>query len=122
MPKSAPNPKGLQEAAKRYMAEPITFTRDDGTPVQQTQVPEVTRQHLESARKGFLQQIASSDDFATRMDEAVGRGDKDAVVALAKEAGLPRDMKFSVVDIDPDFRCTCRGCIFGICCSCSLSW
>jgi hypothetical protein len=113
-------PDELEKAAKRRLQEPPSFTREDGSPVEPEDVPADTRKKLETARRGYLKRIAEQPDFAKRMSEAIDREDKEAVKALAKDAGLPREIKFSVDKVSANWSCSCSGCLFGFCCRCAL--
>jgi hypothetical protein len=116
-----PTPEAVMQAARNHLKEPPAFTREDGTGVDPNEVPADTRGKLESARRGFLSHIAETHDFARRMSEAIERQDRQGVVALAKEAGLPREMTFRVTGLEADFSCTCSGCISGHCCGCVIT-
>jgi hypothetical protein len=110
----------LQKAAKRKVDQPPTFTREDGTVIDAGEIPAETRKKLEAARRGYLKHIAEKPDFATRMSEAIDREDHDAVVKLAKEAGLPKEMDFRVDKVSANWFCSCSGCLFGFCCKCEF--
>jgi hypothetical protein len=121
MPITPPNPRGIQEAARRLITEGPTFTREDGSRERREEVPEEIRNQLEAAHRGVLSHIADSLEVAQRLEEAVRRDDKNAVGAVMREAGVPREGKFTVVEIRSDFYCSCRFCMFGHCCSCTIS-
>ena len=116
-----PTPKAVMEAARKHLKDPPAFTREDGTGVEASEVPADTRGKLESARHGFLSHIAETPDFARRMSDAIERQDRPAVVALAKESGLPREMTFKVTGLEADFSCSCSGCLGGHCCGCVIT-
>jgi hypothetical protein len=113
-------PEELQKAAKRRMAEPPTFTREDGTPVEPDAVPPDTRKKLETARQGYLKHLAEKPDFAKRMSDAIDSEDHHAVSTLAKEVGLPPEMNFRVDKLSANWFCSCSGCLFGFCCRCEF--
>jgi hypothetical protein len=113
-------PEDVQKVAKRHMDEPPEFTREDGSPVDPDELPKDTRKELEKARRGYLKHIADKPDAARKMSDAMEREDRKAIEDLAKEAGLPREMKFRVEQISSNWFCECSGCLFGFCCRCRL--
>jgi hypothetical protein len=95
------NPQGLMQAARRG--------RD-------------TQARVLAAADAFRAQVASSDDFARRLDEAVMRENREAILALVKEVGMPDEAEVSVLDLDADRRIRIEICIFGYCVSITIEW
>src|SRR5688572_4731457 len=119
-----PTPENVQQAARRVLQEPPRFVREGGGAVTADEIPEDTRRQLERARRGFLDRVASNPGVARRLSEAIDREDRGAVSKVIQDIpGMPKDMTFTVTDLVADnFRCSCSGCLFGICCECTLSF
>ena len=79
--KDSLNPGGLMKAARR--------ARD---PQARTQ----------AAVDGILSLLTHSEVFAAQFDEAVAREDKDMILSLVAEAGVPEDIEVTINELDPD--------------------
>jgi ribosomal protein L16 Arg81 hydroxylase len=97
----AVNPQGLMKAARRG--------RD-------------TQARVIAAAEALRAQIAASEDFARRFDEAVMRQNHRAILALVDEVGLPDEAEVRVLDLDADRRIRIEICVFGVCVSITIEW
>jgi len=123
MPKTEPNPRGLQEAANQLrLAKESPYVREDGQQVSVEAVPAKARERLDAARSALIDRISSDYEFAEKIDAAVRAEDAEATVRVVREAGVPSDIELKVVEIEADARWVIRGCIFGFCCSCTFTW
>lgn len=99
--KDALNPDGLMEAA--------TSERDQNTRAQ-------------AAAESLRSQLESSKEFAARFDEAVMREDRDTILGLIAEAGVPDDVEVTIVELDPDRMIEIKFCFWKICISVRFTW
>jgi hypothetical protein len=66
--------------------------------------------------------LADSEPFAAQFDEAVMREDKDAILRLIAEAGVPEDIEVTIEELDADRSITLKFCIWVVCISLTISW
>ncbi len=86
--KDSLNPGGLMEAARRASGP-------------------------RGAVEKLLSQLASSEEFAARFDEAVMREDKDTILGLIAEAGARDDIKVTIENLDGDRQIGIQYCWAG---------
>lgn len=77
---------------------------------------------VHAAANALRSHLAHSEEFAAQFDEAVRREDRDAILALAGEAGVPEDAKVTIEAIDPDRMIELKICIWVICISIRIEW
>jgi hypothetical protein len=56
----------------------------------------------QAAAERLRAQLAGSKRFAARFDEAVMREDRDQILALVAETGVPDDVSVAIAELDPD--------------------
>lgn len=81
-----------------------------------------TQARVLAATEALRAQIAGSEAFAKRLDEAVMRENRKAILALVDEVGLPDEAKVRILDLDADRRIRIEVCIFGHCASITIEW
>jgi hypothetical protein len=81
-----------------------------------------TQARVVAAAEAFRAQVATSDEFARRLDEAVMQENHRAILALVEEVGLPDEAQVRVVDLDADRRIRIEICVFGYCVSITIEW
>lgn len=118
MPQSSPNPKGLQTAVERALSGRHTFIKQ----VAEEDIPDEVRERLQSEFENLARQVITSEDLATRIDEAVRNEDSEQVLRTLRQTGLSQDVGVAVDGINADARISLRLCIFGFCLSCDCSW
>jgi hypothetical protein len=73
-------------------------------------------------REAFRTQLASSEEFAQRFDEAVMRQNHRAILALVDEVGLPKEAEVRILELDPDRKIRLEICIFAHCVSVTFEY
>jgi hypothetical protein len=76
----------------------------------------------QAAADVLLSHLAHSEAFAAQFDEAVMREDKDRILALIAEAGVPDEVEVTIVDLDPDRSLSIRFCVWVFCVTVTFSW
>jgi hypothetical protein len=95
------NPRGLMEAARGSLE---------------------TQSRLESEVRALGSQLAESEEFASRFDEAVMNEDRETVLRLVREAGVSEEAEVTIQELDPDRRIRIEICILSWCIRCSCEW
>jgi hypothetical protein len=75
-----------------------------------------------SAMEALRSQIANSEEFARRLDEAIMRQNHRAIITLIEEVGLPSEAEVQVLELDPDRKFVLRICFLGHCLTISLTY
>jgi hypothetical protein len=70
----------------------------------------------------LMLQVSSDENLAIEINEAVRDTDEERLIALLRRGGISDDVEVTVVNLDPDFHCNLRFCLFGFCASCEMSW